>query len=103
MTTAHDIRTSIDRLLDRWESSATSFERETTAALENLAAAHVDEMVDLAGQMKAVIDQLASFRQAVSAGLSGMSGQGADVAADLVGQFDRAKDLFRHLFEDLAE
>lgn len=70
--------------------------------LVRFAATHVDEMVGLASRMRQVVEQIAAFRQAVSAGWSAGSGDGKDAAMDLVMQFDRAKEVFRTTFEDLA-
>ena len=38
MTSIHELRASIDKLLDRWEDSASTLERETSAAIAGLTA-----------------------------------------------------------------
>jgi hypothetical protein len=94
-----DIEKAVLRLL----LAAKELELKFELLLVRFASAHVDEMVGLAAKMKDVIEQIAAFRQAVSAGWSAAAGQGEDVATELVAQFDRAKDLFSKTFDDLAK
>jgi uncharacterized protein YoxC len=96
------VAVEIEKAVLRLLLAAKELELKFEILLVRFAAAHVDEMVGLAARMKAIIDQIAAFRQAVSAGWSAAAGQGEDAATQLVVQFDRAKELFRKTFDDLA-
>jgi hypothetical protein len=95
--------TEIEKAVLRLLLAAKELELKFELLLVRFAAAHVDEMVGLAGRMKEVVDQIAAFRQVISAGWSAAAGHGDDVATDLVQQFDRAKVLFQKTFDDLVK